>query len=403
MSEDWVEVRLGDVAQAHKTTVNPMKLGSSIVDHYSLPAFDNGKKPERVPAETIKSNKLNVPSDSILVSRLNPHIPRIWTPRVDPDKPSMCSTEFAVLSPTACEPAFLRYFVESDEIYGRLGESVNGTSSSHQRVSLNHLLNMRAPMPPPDEQRWIAEVLGTLDDAIEVSRSLIESLEASIILEAAAVLESAGEETQLLTDVATIVNGYSYKSSELVEDSDTAIVNLKNFGRRGGFRLDGLKPFDGTPKPAQMLVFGDAMVAKTDLTQDAEVIGRCLRMPALPQFESYVASLDIAIVRSKGQLPQLALCALLTQAEFRDHCLGFVNGTTVLHMSKAALESYTLPVLDAGQVAALTTRVEALAGQQDRTLVELYHLQQMRDFLLPRLLSGELRVAAAEEIVGAAT
>jgi len=72
-------------------------------------------------------------------------------------------------------------------------------------------------------------------------------------------------------------------------------------------------------------------------------------------------------------------------------------------MSKAALETYTLPVLEAGQVAALTTRVEALAAQQDRTLVELYHLQQMRDFLLPRLISGELRVAAAEELVEAAT
>jgi hypothetical protein len=36
-------------------------------------------------------------------------------------------------------------------------------------------------------------------------------------------------------------------------------------------------------------------------------------------------------------------------------------------------------------------------------LVELYHLQEMHDFLLPRLVSGELRVAAAEELVEAAT
>jgi type I restriction enzyme S subunit len=270
-------------------------------------------------------------------------------------------------------------------------------------VRKTDLLGAELVLPPLEDQRRIAEVLGALDDAIEVSRSLIESLEASILLEAAAVLQSAGEETQLLTDVATIVNGYSYKSSELVEDSDTAMVNLKSFGRYGGFRLDGLKPFDGTPKTAQMLISGDAMVAKTDLTQDAEVIGRCLRMPALPQFESYVASLDIAIVRSKGQLPQLALCALLGQPEFRDHCLGFVNGTTVLHMSKAALETYSMPLLDDGKVAELTTRVEALAAHQDRVLVELYHLQEMHDFLLPRLVSGELRVAAAEELVEAAT
>jgi type I restriction enzyme S subunit len=288
--------------------------------------------------------------------------------------------------------AFLRMMGEAWDAH-----STDGTMFANlSKVGLEQL-----PVRWPLMRHKIAEVLGALDDAVEVSRTLIASLEASIELEAATVLQSAGEETQLLTEIATIVNGYSYNSSELVDESETAMVNLKNFGRRGGFRLDGLKPFDGKPKPAQMLVFGDAMVAKTDLTQDAEVIGRCLRMPELPQFENYVASLDIAIVRTKGQIPQLTLCALLAQPEFRDHCLGFVNGTTVLHMSKSALETYAIPVLADSQVSDLTTRVEALAAHQDRTLIELYHLEEMRDFLLPRLVSGELRVAATEELVGA--
>jgi len=314
----------------------------------------------------------------------------------------VASSGICVLRPKIATDAVFVYAVIRDPSFTEWCVNYS-TGTSYPAVAPGDIARFPLLVPPPRERLRIAEVLGALDDAIEVSRSLIESLESSVQLEATAVLQSAGEGSQLLTDVATIVNGYSYKSSELVDDSDVAMVNLKNFGRHGGFRLDGLKPFDGAPKPAQVLVSGDAMVAKTDLTQGAEVIGRCLRMPALPQFESYVASLDIAIVRSKGQLPQLALCALLAQPEFRDHCLGFVNGTTVLHMSKAALETYRLPVLDDGQVAALTTRVEALAAQQDRTLVELYHLQQMRGFLLPRLISGELRVAAAEELVEAAT
>lgn len=304
-----------------------------------------------------------------------------------------------VLNAGLADSEFVYYLMTASTDY--LHQHANGTT--FMELSGGVFKNLEFMLPSLEDQRRIAAVLAALDDAIEVSRSLIESLDASIQLEAAVALQGAGEETQLLTDVATIVNGYSYKSSELVDDSDTAMVNLKNFGRHGGFRLDGLKPFDGTPKPEQVLVSGDAMVAKTDLTQDAEVVGRCLRMPALPRFEKYVASLDIAIARSKGQLPQLTLCALLAQPEFRDHCLGFVNGTTVLHMSKAALETYSLPVLDGSQVSELTTRVEALAAHQDRTLIELYHLQEMRDFLLPRLVSGELRVASAEELVEAGT
>lgn len=258
-------------------------------------------------------------------------------------------------------------------------------------------------LPPVEEQRRIAEVLGTLDDAIETTRSLVAVLDTGMQFEAAVAIQSSGEKSQPLTDVATIVNGYSYKSSELINESATAMVNLKNFGRHGGFRLNGLKPFDGSPKPAQMLASGDALVAKTDLTQGAEVIGRCLRMPALPEFEQYVASLDIAIVRSRGELPQLVLCALLAQPEFRDHCLGFVNGTTVLHMPKAALETYALPVLDADQIASLSARVDALASQQDRAFVNLHHLSETRNFLLPRLIAGELRVEAASDLVEAVT
>jgi type I restriction enzyme, S subunit len=308
---------------------------------------------------------------------------------------------FKCTSVDGIDQDFLRYLLEAQlPVFDGIVEDKR-TTMGHVQVA--DLKRLKCQVPPVDTQSRIAEVLVALDDAIRISQSLIVSLESAIKFEAAAVLQSAGKEIQLLTSIATITNGYSYKSAELVEESDTAMVNLKNFGRHGGFRLDGLKPFSGNPKPTQILVPGDAMIAKTDLTQDAEVIGRCLRMPALPQFERYVASLDIAIVRSEGQIPQLALCALLAQPGFRDHCLGFVNGTTVLHMSKAALETYALPVLDGSQVASLTTRVEALAAQQDRALIELHHLQEMRNFLLPRLVSGELRVAEAEELAEAAT
>lgn len=302
-----------------------------------------------------------------------------------------------VLSPDLADSEFVYYLMSASTDY--LHQHANGTT--FMELPGGVFKNLEFLLPPLEEQRRIAEVLGVLDDRIDSSRSLVSCLEDAIANEAAATLQDASDATQLLTAVATIVNGYSYKSSELVDDSDTAMVNLKNFGRYGGFRLDGLKPFEGTPKPTQILVSGDAMVAKTDLTQGAEVIGRCLRMPALPQFRRYVASLDIAIVRSKGQIPQLTLCSLLAQQEFRDHCLGFVNGTTVLHMSKAALETYTIPVLDDGQIASLTNRVEALAAQQDRTLIELHHLQEMRDFLLPRLVAGEMRVKAAEDLAEA--
>ena len=49
---------------------------AAIVDHYSLPAFDAGARPDRADRESIKSNKLAVDGPSVLMSKLNPRIPR---------------------------------------------------------------------------------------------------------------------------------------------------------------------------------------------------------------------------------------------------------------------------------------------------------------------------------------
>jgi type I restriction enzyme, S subunit len=345
-------------------------------------------------SSTVSSNKARFAAGDVLFGKLRPYFRKV----VRPDFPGVCSTDIWPLYSADDSRLDQRYlhWVVADPTFSEFANAAE-TGTRMPRASWQWVSDYALHLPPLSEQRRIAEVLNALDDRIGAARSLVEVLETCIQLEAAAAAQSADEETQRLPDVATITNGYSYKSSELVDDSNTALVNLKNFGRRGGFRLDGLKPFEGAHKSAQALSVGDAIVAKTDLTQGAEVIGRCLRMPALPQFEKYVASLDVAIVRSKGEIPQSVLCALLAHPEFRDHCLGFVNGTTVLHMSKAALETYTLPLLAPEQVANLADRIEALAGQQDRAFVELHHLQQLRDFLLPGLISGELRVADAEK------
>lgn len=395
MSETWTPERFCDVVVRRADSWVPGDLdtayiGLEHINPHTLRLESVGS------SSTVSSNKARFAAGDVLFGKLRPYFRKV----VRPDFSGVCSTDIWPLysaDESRLDQSYLHWVV-ADPAFSEFANAAE-TGTRMPRASWQWVSGYQLHLPPLSAQHRIAEVLGALDDRIETSRSLTEVLESCIQLEAAAALQSAGNETQTLTDIATITNGYSYKSSELVDDSDTALVNLKNFGRHGGFRLDGLKPFDGAPKATQTLATDDAMVAKTDLTQEAEVIGRCLRMPALPQFEKYVASLDIAIIRSKGKIPQLVLCALLAQPEFRDHCLGFVNGTTVLHMSKAALETYALPTLSTEQVSNLSDRIEALAGQQDRTFVELQHLQQLRDILLPGLISGELRVAEAEKTV----
>jgi type I restriction enzyme S subunit len=76
-----------------------------------------------------------------------------------------------------------------------------------------------------------------------------------------------------MDELVETINGYSYKGKDLVEESDEALVSLKSFDRNGGFQTRGFKPFKGNPKDTQEVQIGDLVVAHTDLTQDAEVLG----------------------------------------------------------------------------------------------------------------------------------
>ena len=82
-----------------------------------------------------------------------------------------------------------------------------------------------------------------------------------------------GWKSTRLDNVATITKGRSYRRQELVA-SDTALVTLKSFARGGGYRAEGLKSFGGVYKSEQVVRPGEVIVACTDVTQAAEVVGR---------------------------------------------------------------------------------------------------------------------------------
>lgn len=139
-------VPLARLVSTPKNTVNPKALGEQVVDHYSLPAFDDGARPERTPASTIMSNKLAVPHEAIMVSRLNPRFNRTWWVGDDETQPKLASTEFLVLTAeTGIELAGVWLAVRDPYFMSELARRVTGTSGSHQRVRPEDALAIEVP------------------------------------------------------------------------------------------------------------------------------------------------------------------------------------------------------------------------------------------------------------------
>ncbi len=143
----WQIGALSSIATLDKSNVKPFEFPNKEFNHFSLPDYDNGKKPSLSIGSDILSSKYKVSPNSILVSKLNPRIPRVWV-ITDCEDNCICSTEFQVVRPKSLHYfTFLCNLCSSEKFFDSLKSKVTGTSSSHQRVNPNDIINYIMPLP----------------------------------------------------------------------------------------------------------------------------------------------------------------------------------------------------------------------------------------------------------------
>ena len=79
---NWVERTVADIASVSRESIDPLGSPAEEFDHFSIPAYDDGRRPKVELGGAIKSNKFIVPAESVLISKLNPRLPRVWRPTV---------------------------------------------------------------------------------------------------------------------------------------------------------------------------------------------------------------------------------------------------------------------------------------------------------------------------------
>jgi len=268
-------------------------------------------------------------------------------------------------------------------------------------LNRNYIAQVPVRIPALAEQRAIAEVLCALDDKIAANERLVDTLQLlTDALGRELILRAEPGAGDTVGDLADIVNGLSYRSAELEEGAADNLVTLKSVTREGRYAERGLKGFRGVFKSEQRVTAGDIVVAQTDLTQAADVVGRAVRLPkgGLGTGDA-VASLDLAVVRPMDALPSELLLAVLRDEQFRQHCLAHTSGTTVLHLRRGAIASYPMPRIDVATNGDFVKRTRSFNARQDAAAVESRALAGLRDALLPELMSGRLRVKDAEKTV----
>ena len=83
---------------------------------------------------------------------------------------------------------------------------------------------------------------------------------------------------------------------------------------------------------------------------------------------------------------------MLKNKIFKGHCLGYVNGTTVLHLSKKALPEFEIKIPSESESNMMNDTLASLYKRMAEVLQENDRLTRLRDTLLPKLMSGELKI-----------
>ncbi len=178
--KEWSITKLRNVAKINESKVNIANLEGKVARIPMELIPDDGiyTKYVLMPINEIKSY-ITAKAGDILLAKITPSFENGKQGIVPDDVPhgiALVTTEVYPITPINIERLFLFYLLKWRRYRKLLEWKMTGTTG-RRRVPKNALENLLIPLPPLSEQWGIAEVLSTVDRAIEKTEKLIERLE----------------------------------------------------------------------------------------------------------------------------------------------------------------------------------------------------------------------------------
>lgn len=124
---EWKMFELGKEGELQKENINPQQNPKVFFDEYSMPAFDEGRLPQRVLGETMHSNRTRINGPVLLFNKLNVRQKRVWLVSKTNEN-SVCSMEFLPYQTSKLDLELLRHILLTDEATGFFESCSTGTS-----------------------------------------------------------------------------------------------------------------------------------------------------------------------------------------------------------------------------------------------------------------------------------
>ena len=318
-------------------------------------------------------------------------------------------------------PGFVTRYFKTAEGRHKLLANASGVGVPSLAQPVSYLRTVEIPVPPLREQERITQIFDALDDKLELNRRMNETSEAMarVLFQSWFVnfdpvrtrgghfQDSAigpipkGWKVERFDQHFTADRGLSYKGEGLRDDgTGLPMHNLNSVYEGGGYKHEGIKYYAGEYREKHLLNPGDMIVTNTEQGFDHLLIGHAAIVPKRYGPKG-LFSHHIYRVRHKPSSPFSPhyLVELFNNPRWHYWISGFSNGTTINMLPMDALEMPLLVVPPDELVKKFTALAAAVHSQVETNLEQSRTLAALRDALLPKLLSGELRVPAAAKLV----
>ena len=314
----------------------------------------------------------------------------------------LASTGFSVIrgKEGCARTDFIYWFLAQDSVVEHLQTIAEHSTSAYPSIRPADIERLTLDLPPLPEQHAIAHILGVFDDKIELNRRMGETLEQAVraLFKSWFVDSSefgAKQSTDTLSgdlDEYASLNPESWSAANRPES--VAYVDLSNT-KWGAIEKIETYEWNEAPGRARRVVRpGDTIIGTVRPGNGSfALVGK----------EGLTASTGFAVLRPKADFDAQFVWCAATSKDNIERLAHLADGGAYPAVPAEAVAATPVVLADVSTRRKFSDATAPLVakylagGDESRTLADL------RDTLLPKLLSGEIRIPDAEKIAEAAT